>query len=76
MVESQVRVHRRHRWSLAIRFHVSQDQVDAISADPGAGVEVSQDMILEVMAPVCIDCGLTQADAPHFKWCEAPEPLD
>ena len=73
---TKVRIRRLHRWSIAIRYRLSQQEVEAFTQNPDGPVEVTEHMMMEVFGPACVDCHLGPGAAPDPKYCEAPEPLD
>ena len=73
---SKVRVHRRHRWTILVRYRISAEQANHIAATPAPEIEVTNDAMLDVFGPRCLDCELTMDTAPHPRWCDAPERAD
>ena len=72
---TEIRVHRRHRWTILVRYRISQEQADHIAATPEPEIEVTSDAMLDVFGPRCLDCELTMDTAPHPRWCEAVTPI-
>ena len=70
---TEIRVHRRHRWTILVRYRISLEQANHIAATPEPEIEVTNDTMLDVFGPRCLDCELTMGIAPHPRWCEAPE---
>ena len=73
---SQVKVHRCHRWTLTVRYLISQGQAAHILASAEPEIEVTNESMIDITGPRCLDCLLTQDAVSNPRWCDAPEPRD